>query len=157
MGLVIGFALVLRLAVFWLPPILSDDAYRYVWDGLVQAEGYNPYLHTPDSPELEALHDEPVYAELNSPDRYTVYPPVSQTRFPDRGHLLQSGVGGFLVRHQRTPDAPRVRSGTCAEPDAPSSPSCCCTHGIRRLCLPGPVRGTAKRRWCCFWRLRCSR
>ncbi len=28
MGLVIGFALVLRLTGFWLPPILSDDDYR---------------------------------------------------------------------------------------------------------------------------------
>ena len=100
MGLVIGFALVLRLAVFWLPPILSDDAYRYVWDGLVQAEGYNPYLHTPDSPELEALHDEPVYAELNSTDRYTVYPPVSQFVFRIGAIFYDQGweVSWFVIK-----------------------------------------------------------
>ena len=100
MGLVIGFALVLRLAVFWLPPILSDDAYRYVWDGLVQAEGYNPYLHTPDSPELEALHDEPVYAELNSTDRYTVYPPVSQFVFRIGAIFYNQGweVSWFVIK-----------------------------------------------------------
>ncbi len=78
---VVLLALVFRLAVFWLPPTLSDDAYRYVWDGLVQAEGHNPYLHAPDSPELEALREEPIYDELNSPGLHTVYPPVSQLIF----------------------------------------------------------------------------
>ncbi len=81
MPVVIALALVFRLAVFWLPPTLSDDAYRYVWDGLVQAEGHNPYLHAPDSPALEALREEPLYDELNSPGLHTVYPPVSQLIF----------------------------------------------------------------------------
>ena len=91
MRLVIGFALVLRLAVFWLPPGLSDDAYRYVWDGLVQTEGYNPYLHTPDSQELEALRSEHIYDELNSSGVYTVYPPVSQLVFRIGGVFYNQG------------------------------------------------------------------
>lgn len=100
MHLVIGFALILRLAVFWLPPGLSDDAYRYVWDGLIQAEGYNPYLHTPDSPELEALHDEPVYDELNSSGVYTVYPPVSQLIFRIGAVFYEQGweVSWFVIK-----------------------------------------------------------
>ncbi len=100
MGLVIGFALILRLAVFWLPPGLSDDAYRYVWDGLVQAEGYNPYLHTPDSPELEALRDEPIYDELNSSGVYTVYPPVSQLVFRIGAVFYKQGweVSWFVIK-----------------------------------------------------------
>ncbi len=100
MHLVIGFALILRLAVFWLPPGLSDDAYRYVWDGLVQAEGYNPYLHTPDSPQLEALRDEPVYGELNSPGVYTVYPPVSQLIFRIGAIFYDQGweVSWFVIK-----------------------------------------------------------
>ena len=100
MHLVIGFALILRLTVFWLPPGLSDDAYRYVWDGLVQAEGYNPYLHTPDSPELEALHDEPIYDELNSSDIYTVYPPVSQLIFRIGAVFYDQGweVSWFVIK-----------------------------------------------------------
>ncbi|MXW65093.1 MAG: DUF2029 domain-containing protein [Bacteroidetes bacterium SB0668_bin_1] len=100
MHLVIVFALVLRLAVFWLPPGLSDDAYRYVWDGLVQAEGYNPYLHTPDSPELEALREEPVYDELNSPGVYTVYPPVSQLIFRIGAVFYDRGweVSWFVIK-----------------------------------------------------------
>ena len=28
-------------------PTLSDDAYRFVWDGRVQAAGFNPYRYVP--------------------------------------------------------------------------------------------------------------
>ncbi len=100
MPVVIGLALAFRLAVCWLPPTLSDDAYRYVWDGLVQAEGHNPYLHAPDSPDLEALRDEPLYEELNSQRLHTVYPPVSQLVFRigavfyDRGWV----VSWFVIK-----------------------------------------------------------
>ena len=90
---VLVFAVLFRLALFWLPPSLSDDSYRYVWDGLVQAQEVNPYRFTPGDSALIALHDEPVFDLLNSPDYFTVYPPVSQfvfafgTRFYDGGWL----------------------------------------------------------------------
>ena len=98
--LIIGLALVFRLAVFWLPPTLSDDAYRYVWDGLAQAEGHNPYLHAPDSPELEALREEPLYDELNSTGLHTVYPPVSQLIFRIGAALYDQGwmVSWFVIK-----------------------------------------------------------
>ncbi len=76
------FALLLRALVFPLPPTLSDDAYRYVWDGMVQAqEGINPYHYRPSDPALAALHDEPLYERLNSADYFSVYPPLSQLVF----------------------------------------------------------------------------
>src|SRR5262250_1727548 len=41
----------------------SDDVYRYQWDGRVQRAGLNPYVVTPDDPDLESLqnpeHPEP--------------------------------------------------------------------------------------------------
>ena len=37
MGQVLLFAVGFRLLLVWLPPSLSDDAYRYVWDGLAAA------------------------------------------------------------------------------------------------------------------------
>ena len=100
MPVVIGLALVFRLAVCWLPPTLSDDAYRYVWDGLVQAEGHNPYLHAPNSPDLEALHDEPLYEELNSQRLHTVYPPVSQLVFRIGAVFYDRGwsVSWFVIK-----------------------------------------------------------
>ena len=78
---VLLFAVVFRLALVWLPPSLSDDAFRYVWDGLVQAQHVNPYEFRPEAAELEALHGEVLYERLNSKSFYSVYPPVSQYVF----------------------------------------------------------------------------
>ena len=91
MGQVLLFAVVFRLLMVWLPPSLSDDAYRYVWDGLVQVRGDNPYRYTPDDTTLSALHQEPVYAYLNSKSYYTVYPPISQGIFVFGGLFYGQG------------------------------------------------------------------
>lgn len=85
-------AIILRLAFVWLPPILSDDAYRYVWDGMIQTEGVNPYLHQPS--ELEEYHAEPVFDHLNSAEYYSVYPPLSQLIFVLAGLFYG---GGWMV------------------------------------------------------------
>ena len=37
------FATLFRLSILFAPPYLSDDIYRYIWDGRVQAAGINPY------------------------------------------------------------------------------------------------------------------
>ena len=81
MGEVLLYALLFRLVLVLLPPSLSDDAYRYVWDGLVQVQGFNPYQYTPDDPALSTFHRDPIYEDLNSKSYYTVYPPVSQGVF----------------------------------------------------------------------------
>lgn len=78
---VIALAILFRFLFLWLPPVLSDDAFRYVWDGLVQAHGINPFAHRPADAELAFLQSEPVYAHLNSSTYYTVYPPLSQVLF----------------------------------------------------------------------------
>ena len=75
-------AILFRILLLWIPPSLSDDFYRYLWDGRVQLEGVNPYSQTPA--ELVAsgiLRADIVYDRLNSKDLYTVYPPVSQVVF----------------------------------------------------------------------------
>lgn len=79
--LVLGVAIVLRALVFPLLPTLSDDAFRYVWDGLLQAEGLNPFLLRPDAPALATLREAGRFAQLNSPAFFSVYPPVSQLTF----------------------------------------------------------------------------
>lgn len=81
MRTVVAFALLFRLFYVWLPPVLSDDVYRYIWDGLVQTRGINPFAYTPDDPRLAFLHSEPLYGALNSASYYTVYPPLSQLIF----------------------------------------------------------------------------
>jgi len=39
--------IILRLIIFPAAPIQEDDFYRYLWDGAVTAEGYNPYVSAP--------------------------------------------------------------------------------------------------------------
>jgi alpha-1,6-mannosyltransferase len=39
--------IILRLIIFPADPIQEDDYYRYLWDGAVTAEGYNPYASAP--------------------------------------------------------------------------------------------------------------
>ncbi|MCA1629205.1 MAG: DUF2029 domain-containing protein [Acidobacteria bacterium] len=76
---VIVFAALFRLAVLCAPPYLSDDVYRYVWDGRVQAAGINPYRYVPADEALAALRDDAIYPEINRRDyARTIYPPAAQ-------------------------------------------------------------------------------
>ncbi|HEY4425316.1 MAG TPA: glycosyltransferase family 87 protein [Pyrinomonadaceae bacterium] len=78
----IAFAIVFRLSILFAPPYLSDDIYRYVWDGRVQAAGINPYRYIPAAPELAHLRDETIYPKINRKDwAHTIYPPVAQVVF----------------------------------------------------------------------------
>ncbi len=75
-------AVLLRLLALPMLPTLSDDGYRYLWDGLVAVEaGVSPYALRPSSSALAAWHDEVVFERMNSPEYYSVYPPASQAVF----------------------------------------------------------------------------
>jgi hypothetical protein len=43
----IGAALLFRLLLLFAVPALSDDFYRFLWDGRLSLEGINPFLYTP--------------------------------------------------------------------------------------------------------------
>ena len=75
------------------PPVLSDDLYRYVWDGRVQAAGINPYLHAPAAGALHALRDTEVHPRVNHPDVRTIYPPLAQILFVAARAPFDSPVG----------------------------------------------------------------
>ena len=79
---VLVFALLLRMAALATPPYLSDDIYRYVWDGRVQAAGINPYRFVPESRELLALRDGEIYPRINRRGYApTIYPPLAEALF----------------------------------------------------------------------------
>ena len=54
-------------------PDLSDDLYRFVWDGRVAAAGISPYRFAPDTPELadKSLHDRQATRVLLIPKPFT--------------------------------------------------------------------------------------
>lgn len=71
-----------RVPLALAPPRFSDDVYRYVWDGRVQAAGINPYRYVPADPALARLRDAAIYPHINRRDHArTVYPPVAQMMF----------------------------------------------------------------------------
>lgn len=77
-------ALALRMVWLWAIPALSDDVYRFVWDGLRLIDGHNPFGQLPSEiGRQESLSPLASYllANMNSPDYYTVYPPVCQVFF----------------------------------------------------------------------------
>ncbi len=82
LALILATAMLLRLGALAAPVYLSDDIYRYIWDGRVQAAGINPYRHIPTDTHLAPLRDEAVFPNINR-NNYapTIYPPVAQMLF----------------------------------------------------------------------------
>ena len=75
-------AVAFRLMLLAQPPLLSDDIYRYVWDGRVVNAGFNPLSHVPADPELAFLRDEAIYPLVDKKDyAVTIYPPMAQAVF----------------------------------------------------------------------------
>src|SRR5215472_11940244 len=97
----LAFAALFRLSILFVPPYLSDDIYRYVWDGRVQAAGINPYRYIPADQSLAFLRDAAVFPNINRADTApTIYPPVAQffflivTRFGESVTMMRLGLLG---------------------------------------------------------------
>jgi alpha-1,6-mannosyltransferase len=70
------------LVLLAVPPLTSIDVFRYVWDGRIQAAGFNPFLFVPAAPELRPLRDEVIFPYVDKADyAVTIYPPASQIFF----------------------------------------------------------------------------
>jgi hypothetical protein len=78
---VFGVALAIRAAVFPVPPTLSGDIFRYVWEGRVVVAGGNPYRQGPLDPALAPLRDRDVHPRINHPELSTIYPPLAMAGF----------------------------------------------------------------------------
>jgi hypothetical protein len=82
MVLIFSAAFVMRLVLAWQPPLLSDDLYRYLWDGRIEAAGFNPYAHVAADEALRSLRDGTIYPHIDKKDyAVSIYPPVSQAIF----------------------------------------------------------------------------
>jgi hypothetical protein len=122
-GVALGVASLARIAV------LSNDLYRYAWDGRVQAAGIDPYRYAPIAPQLDRLHDNWLWPPasicagrgkpagctlINRSNVHTIYPPGTATTVRDRGYeatglLLATLVAGLvLVVLRRTGRDPRL-------------------------------------------------
>ncbi|MER8186095.1 glycosyltransferase 87 family protein [Kitasatospora sp. NPDC094015] len=109
-GLVLAGSVAVAATGLLAPPRTSDDAYRYRWDGRVQAAGVSPYRYAPDDPALAGLRERSPdlfppegpctgwderrtaagqCSHLNRPGVPTIYPPVAEGWF-----LALEGAGG---------------------------------------------------------------
>lgn len=75
-----GGAIALRLVGLAIPPGFSDDLYRYLWEGHVGLQGFNPLLFPPNSPALDSIAL-PLREAVNHPHIPSVYPPLAQALF----------------------------------------------------------------------------
>lgn len=72
----IAFAWIFTLmGILWVFPQLSDDVYRFYWDGKIVSNWQSPYRYLPH--EI-ANFDTNIYPYLNSKEYYSVYPPLNQ-------------------------------------------------------------------------------
>lgn len=71
----------LRLGAVAAPTSLSDDVYRYVWDGELTLSGHNPYRASPKAWHLQGVGDPETFDALNSPGFISLYPPIAQAVF----------------------------------------------------------------------------
>lgn len=93
----------LRLLFLISTPNLSQDFYRFIWDGRMIIAGFNPYLFTPESfiikdifPIHQALELYNGMGVLNG-SHFTNYPPLNQLCFVIAGLISGKSILGSVV------------------------------------------------------------
>jgi alpha-1,6-mannosyltransferase len=74
-------AIACNLVTIFAPPFSSTDIYRYVWDGIVQHAGINPYRYVPADKALGVVQKNysDIYENINRKEyARTIYPPAAQ-------------------------------------------------------------------------------
>lgn len=96
-------AVLFRILLFGLEPNLSEDYFRFIWDGKILAKGYNPYLYLPkdiisdhDIRQIPLIHE--VYAGISelSKNNYTCYPPLNQFIFAFSSLICPHSIAGQI-------------------------------------------------------------
>ena len=101
--LLAGIALGIRILFLFAIPNLSQDFYRFVWDGRMLLEGFNPYLSLPETwveqgnaPIAQAKELYEGMGSLNG-SHYTNYPPVSQFCYLIAGIFAKKNILGSVI------------------------------------------------------------
>ena len=94
--LIIFSGLLFRATLLPAETSTSDDVYRYVWEGKVLINGFNPLVVPPNDPQLEHLRDN-VYEKLTFKHIPAIYPPLSQLVFAAAYFLACDSLYGFKI------------------------------------------------------------
>lgn len=102
---ILNISILLRLILLFIIPNLSNDFYRFIWDGRLINLGLNPYLslpneiiHTADAQLLGRDVNE-LYSGQGtlSPGNYTCYPPLNQLFFFIATFLSPQSIYGSVI------------------------------------------------------------
>jgi hypothetical protein len=97
-----AWALAVRVPLLLCAPTLSDDVWRYMWEGRVWLAGFNPFAHAPDAAVLAHLRNAD-WVHVAHKTVPTVYPPGAQGLFVlvaaglDRAAGGAAALGGVLA------------------------------------------------------------
>ncbi|MDC1533856.1 hypothetical protein N8471_04075 [Polaribacter sp.] len=98
-----GISILFRLVILFQIPNLSQDFYRFIWDGRMILEGLNPYLSLPETyiqqglkPISEAVTLYEGMGELNG-SHFTNYPPLHQICFLIAALFSSKSILGSIV------------------------------------------------------------
>ncbi len=101
--LLVATAVVFRLVFIVAIPNLSQDFYRFIWDGRMSLEGLNPYLYLPETfinkgnlPIKQAVDLYAGMGTLNG-SHFTNYPPINQLNFFIAALFANSSIVGSVV------------------------------------------------------------
>jgi len=81
---IVALAILARVLASTSLPSLSDDYFRFVWDGRLWTHGINPFMEVPSfymqDPALASRLglSQALFDGLNSPEFFTIYPPSSK-------------------------------------------------------------------------------
>lgn len=94
-------AIILRGLILFAFPNLSDDIYRFIWDGHLTVLGENPFSHLPtyyvqNQLFIDVLTPE-LFAKLNSPNYFSVYPSVCQGVFFMAVSIFPKSIFGATI------------------------------------------------------------
>lgn len=84
-------------------PNLSQDFYRFIWDGRIILEGLNPYLYTPElfiaNNQFPIAQAEELYAGMGTLNgsHFTNYPPINQLCFIIAGIFANKSIIGAAM------------------------------------------------------------
>ena len=99
----IGISILFRLIFLFSIPNLSQDFYRFIWDGRMILQGINPYLSIPESFIQQGLHPIPEAAELYAGmgelngSHFTNYPPLNQLCFLIAALFFNKSIFGSVI------------------------------------------------------------
>jgi hypothetical protein len=93
---VIFFGLIFRLTLFPASLTTSHDVYRYLWEGKILSQGYNPFTTAPQDSQLVEYRDQ-VYKDVTYKNMVTIYPPVAQATFLSAYHLVGENSEGLKI------------------------------------------------------------